>query len=80
VAHIEDERMKEQSNYQAFLLRIWREHETAPWRASLENPQLGKRLNFASMAELMAFLDRSTANLDSDSGKIYAKSCVTTQL
>ena len=52
--------MRTKTNYQAFLLRIWREHDAAPWRASLDNPQLGKRKNFASLADLMAFLHQST--------------------
>jgi hypothetical protein len=52
--------MMTKTNYQAFLLRIWRENDSGPWRASLDNPQLGKRQNFATLADLMAFLHQST--------------------
>lgn len=42
----------------AFLLRIWRENDRAPWRASLQSPQAGGQLGFASLDELFAFLQR----------------------
>lgn len=42
--------------YQAYLLRLWREGQDAPWRASLEDPHTGQRLSFASDEQLLAFL------------------------
>ncbi len=59
--------MRTKINYQAFLLRIWRDHESAPWRASLDNPQFGKRQNFASLTDLMRFLHQSTSENEQDS-------------
>jgi hypothetical protein len=45
--------------YVAYLLRLWQveAEDDAPWRASLESPQTGERLGFASLADLFAFLE-----------------------
>jgi len=53
--------------YFSYLLRLWQESgsssQGAPpgdpplWRASLERPQSGERLGFASLQELIAFLE-----------------------
>jgi hypothetical protein len=40
----------------AFLLRLWRENETTPWRATLENPHTGVRQGFADTKSLFAFI------------------------
>ena len=59
-----------QLNYRAYLLRLWRVHEvsrpekTPVWRASLENPQTGERLAFASLERLFAFLFDQTSAED----------------
>ena len=46
--------------YQAYLLRLWLADKeatsTAEWRVSLEDPHTGKRLGFASLEHLFAFL------------------------
>ena len=46
--------------YQAYLLRLWladgETTSTAEWRVSLEDPHTGKRLGFASLEHLFAFL------------------------
>lgn len=44
----------------AYLLRLWQveAEEDAPWRASVESPRTGERQGFASLAELMAFLEK----------------------
>jgi hypothetical protein len=41
------------------MLRLWRENggETVLWRASLERPQSERRQGFASLAELVAYLE-----------------------
>jgi hypothetical protein len=46
--------------YVAYLLRLWQAdaEDDAPWRASVESPQTGKRRGFASLAELLAFLEK----------------------
>ena len=48
--------------YVAFLLRLWQmsDAEDSGWRASLERPQGGERLGFASLADLVAFLEKET--------------------
>jgi len=51
----------------AFLLRLWRENEALPWRATLENPHTGIRKGFANPNSLLTFLQ----NLISES--IYQK-------
>ena len=47
-------------NYAAFLLRLWREHDAAPWRATLQNPHTGERHSFGSLAHLAAYLEEQT--------------------
>lgn len=44
------------TNYYAFLLRLWREEEQMPWRASLEDPHTGEKVHFAELEKLVAFL------------------------
>ena len=46
--------------YMAYLLRIWREKRDGTWRALLENPNNGERNGFASLAELVTFLEGKT--------------------
>ena len=60
--------VEQQRRYLSYLLRLWQEssgdppHGNAPrgpplWRASLERPQNGERLGFASLVDLFAFLE-----------------------
>ena len=43
--------------YQAYLLRLWRDHAGAAWRATLiDAARPEERRHFASMDELLAFL------------------------
>lgn len=49
-------------NYQVYLLRVWEEParpEELPssWRYSLEDPKTKDRIGFASLDELVCFLD-----------------------
>ena len=62
--------MKQPRRYYSYLLRLWQESgsssQGAPprdppqWRASLERPQSGERLGFASLQELITFLETET--------------------
>lgn len=56
--------MKEERRYQSYLLRVWQDSsgslDPPQWRASLERPQGGERLGFASMKDLFAFLEDET--------------------
>ncbi len=49
-----------QVGYRAYLLRVWRTPE-AWWRASLEDPHTGERRAFATLAQLVAFLEDELA-------------------
>lgn len=46
--------------YMAYLLRLWRENSDGVWRALLENPHSGERAGFATLAELVKFLESKT--------------------
>lgn len=46
--------------YMAYLLRLWREKKDGAWRAMLENPNSGERAGFATLAELVTFLEGKT--------------------
>ncbi len=45
-----------QTDYAAYLLRLWRDGDGAPWRASLENTATGETKPFAEIGMLMAFI------------------------
>jgi len=49
--------------YKAYLLRLWRENHEAAWRAMLENPNSGERAAFATLGELVAFLEDKTGEV-----------------
>jgi hypothetical protein len=48
-------------NYLAYILRLWQEGEATSWRATLENPQNGKRYAFSDLEKLYAFLEDRTS-------------------
>jgi len=45
-------------NYLAYLLRLWRTGpgKSAEWRASLQDPHTGQRIEFASLDDVVVFL------------------------
>jgi hypothetical protein len=45
-------------DYRSYLLRLWcaREGESDVWRASLQDPQSGERVSFATVEALFAYL------------------------
>ncbi len=51
--------------YYAYLLRFWREHESG-WRFSLQDPHTETRRGFATLEELIAFLERQMENGQSE--------------
>ncbi len=53
-----------QSQNLTYLLHLWRieRNGESVWWASLENPRIGERHAFASLAELFSFLDEMTVN------------------
>jgi len=44
------------TNYQAYLIRFWREDDHQPWRVALVFPQTGEKHHFASAEQAFAFL------------------------
>lgn len=46
--------------YHAYVLRLWRDGEDAPWRASLESTHDGTQRHFTGLAQLLAFLEAQT--------------------
>ncbi len=59
--------------YRAFLLRLWEERDQHPeaaaiWRLSLEDPQTGERLGFASLQALSEYLASMLQDLPPDQG------------
>ncbi len=53
----------EQPNYFAYLLRLWRDGETASWRASLEAPGHSRIVTFSDLEALFAFLRTQTGEI-----------------
>jgi hypothetical protein len=56
--------MNQRRRYLSYLLRLWQEGADDPplWRASLERPQGGDRLGFASLEDLCAYLVARTGS------------------
>ncbi len=52
--------MKNHVPYMAYVLRLWRNGDTTPWRAALECARTGERHAFATLADLVAFLEAET--------------------
>jgi hypothetical protein len=63
--------------YLSYLLRLWQEGsgERPLWRASLESPQGGERLGFASLEDLYAYLDAQTRSSSSGSQRLDEGRC-----
>jgi len=53
-------------NYASYLLRVWRDHEEAPWRFSLQSTAAGQPLYFADMESLFVFLNEQI-----NTGKVH---------
>lgn len=45
-------------NYQAYLIRFWREDAQSPWRAELEAAGAGEKRRFASPEQLFTFMQQ----------------------
>ena len=66
-------------DYFSYLLRLWRngdpagsqptDKEEAPWRASLQRPQNGRRIGFLSLEELFDYLRCETEGARGQDGE-----------
>jgi len=63
--------------YLSYLLRLWQQGggEQPLWRASLEGPQGGERLGFASLEDLYAYLDAQTRSSSSGTQRLDEGRC-----
>ena len=55
---------RKQQDYMSYLLRLWRDSKSVPWRVSLESIATGERQLFASMEALFTFLKAQTGEED----------------
>ncbi len=63
------EKAGRQTDYLSYLLRLWQESEKgAVWRASLQSPDTGERVGFASLDKLFDFLQRQTGGVPDPGG------------
>lgn len=46
--------------YTAYLVRLWRENEEIPWRASAQSARTGEKVFFADLESLFIFLRSQT--------------------
>lgn len=52
--------------YRAYLVRLWRDDPSEPWRASAQSAQSGELICFATLQELFTFLELYTPPQQSD--------------
>jgi hypothetical protein len=55
-----------ETDYMAFMLRMWRDGEGSPWRASLENTATGESKAFAEIQMLTGFIEYLTGEAPMD--------------
>ena len=55
---------RKQQDYMSYLLRLWRDSKSVPWRVSLESIATGERRLFASVEALFTFLKAQTGEED----------------
>ncbi len=51
-------------NYHSYLVRLWRDHPHAPWRATAQCVQTGVTHHFVDLAALNGFLQTQTTEAD----------------
>jgi hypothetical protein len=55
-------------NYHAYLVRLWRDGDQAPWRASLTHVSSGECRHFADLPAAWAFLEAGLASPPTEPG------------
>jgi hypothetical protein len=62
ISLIENDFPREDLNYKAFLVRIWRSGPESPWRAFTQNTMSGEQRYFSSLENLFLFLYKFTTD------------------
>jgi len=64
-------------DYISYLLRLWRVKEEGRdvWRASLQDPQSGERISFATVEALFAYLQEQLEKASHREGDVEAGAC-----
>lgn len=57
-----------QPTYLSYLLRVWRDHQQAPWRASLESTATGDVRRFGDLEAMWIFLQIQLELQEEDPG------------
>jgi hypothetical protein len=67
--------MAQKQRYLSYLLRLWQTSDGKKhiWRASLQSPNTQERRGFASLEELMDYLETQTGHEGSDEGGVSAQ-------
>ncbi|MDA0246178.1 MAG: hypothetical protein OT477_22430 [Chloroflexi bacterium] len=60
-------------NYHAYLIRLWREDEHAPWHAELVVPHSNERRQFATPEQLYSFLNQQMGGREDEKGRVVRK-------
>ena len=55
---LDDNMPQAPSDYQAFLVRMWRDGSTSPWHASVQRPSSAEVMRFSSLEQLFVYLHR----------------------
>jgi len=63
----------ESPDYQCYLLRLRRDGEQRPWRASLHSAATGTLHHFAEIAYLIAFIEEQTSGVEEPAGDEQAQ-------
>lgn len=58
---------RKQPTYLSYLLRMWRDHQDAPWRASLESTATGDVHRFGNVDGMWAFIQEQLELQSEDS-------------
>lgn len=57
--------------YQAFLVRVWKDGEEGLWRGSVQSVQTGEITRYASLTELFMFLEAQTEGSEVEQPPTY---------
>lgn len=59
----EKDKLQEPVSQRSYLLRVWREDDQSPWRASLQSIATGERRGFGNLEAMLDFLKRQESRL-----------------